>query len=386
MIIASLLVHIAFGALLALIFMLYYVNGDGKWKLCFEILIGAGGNAGLIFALDSLFNIADITVRMYSIAGCIFSFLITTVILLIFFSYVIKDKDDKDIIRLRDIMLGQTSWINKYYERRAKEIDSKLNILLLEEREKEIEKQEERIRVSKEYIDSELGKIEEIGNKKLKLVLPEKANITLTKEYIEVMPSYINDICRCINDISSCTKLLLNKSADEINITVLKSYFISIATYILSDIFGGTTTDVRVHFRMYDAEINGYKKLVAVIGNKPVSREMTVIPYEEDNMINKSYGCKRALIKSVNVEHDFRGNNYTVWQDYMTYAFYNLQYQGKPFLSFGISVKNAVRYKKILHFLNYFKLETFLQDNVEQVDEYVGISNVLYGGLCNEEN
>lgn len=35
-------------------------------------------------------------------------------------------------------MLGQTSWVNKYYERRAKEIDNKLNISSLEKRQKKL--------------------------------------------------------------------------------------------------------------------------------------------------------------------------------------------------------------------------------------------------------
>lgn len=383
MFLASILAHISLGALLALIFVLYYMNGDGKWKIFLEILLGTGGNIGGIFLLSKWIDSNNTTLKLYSIASCISSFLIATLILLVIFSFVIKDKDDKDIIRLRDIMLGQTSWINKYYEKRAKEIDGKLNISKLEEREKEVTKKEEGLKEQEKYIEEELEKLKEIGNKKLKLNLPEKTDIVLTKDYIDVIPSYINDICRYINDVNSCTKLLLTKSANEIDLRTLKSYFISLATYISSDIFGGSSTDVRIHFRIYDETRNGYKKLIAVIGKNVVTKPMTFIPYDDESLIKRSYECKRALIKSINTTHNFTGNNYTVWQDYMTYTFYNLKHKNKPYLSFGISVKNATRYKKMLHFLNYFRIESFLQDNIEQVNEYISIADILYGGSEN---
>ena len=119
---------------------------------------------------------------------------------------------------------------------------------------------------------------------------------------------------------------------------------------------------------------------MAIIGETIVSKPMTFIPYSDDSMIKRSYECKRALIKSINIDHDYRSNNYTVWQDYMTYTFYNFKIQDKPYLSFGISVKNEARYKKLFHFLNYFKLEIYLQENIEKLNEYVSIENILYGG------
>ena len=103
-------------------------------------------------------------------------------------------------------------------------------------------------------------------------------------------------------------------------------------------------------------------------------------------MIKKSYECRRALIKSINSDHDYKSNNYTVWEDYLTYTFYDIQYKGIPILSFGISIKNAVRYRKVLQFLNYFRIEDFLQHSIEQVDEYVNLSEIFYGGFQYDEN
>lgn len=360
MLVASVFSHIALGALLSLIFILYYINGEGKWKLFLEILIGAGGNFGAIFLLDNWLKSDDAVIRMYSIGSCIISFLVVTFILLVVFSYVIKDKDDRDIIRLRDIMLGQTSWIDKYYQRRTQEIDNKLNIPILENREADLTKRENSIVEKEQYIKLEQEKISQIANKKLRFNLPENTDIILNKEYVEAMPSYISDIIRCINNVSACTNMVIKKSKEDLNITAIKSYFVSLATYISSDMFGGNTPDVRVHFRIYDKEKNGYVKLVAVIGKSIVNKELTFIPYDNDSMIKKSYECRRALIKSINSDHDYKSNNYSVWEDYLTYTFYDIKYGDIPFLSFGISIKNAVRYRKILHFLNYFRIEDFL--------------------------
>ena len=380
MLVASVFSHIALGALLSLVFTLYYINGDGKWKLFLEIIIGAGGNVGAFFLLDNWIKPNNIVIRMYSIGSCIMSFLVVTFVLLIIFSYIIKDKDDKDIIRLRDIMLGQTAWINKYYEKRSKEIDSKLNIPALERKAEELSKREDSIIQKESYIKEEREKLSQLTNKKLRINLPENADIVLNKEYIDSMPAYLSDIIRCINNLEACTDMVLKKAKEEVGITSIKSYFVSLATYISSDLFGGNTPNVRVHFRLYDPEKNGYIKLVAVVGRKIVNKDLTFIPYDDDNMIKKSYECRRALIRSINSDHDYKSNNYSMWEDYLTYTFYDINYGDIPILSFGISIKNAVRYRKILHFLNYFRIEDFLQHNIEQVDELVNLSEIFYGG------
>lgn len=382
MLTASIFSHIALGALLSVIFVIYYVHGDSEWKLGLEILLGAGGNVGGIFILDKWLHSDKPVIRMYSVGSCIASFVVCTILFLIIFSFMIKDKDDKNIIRLRDIMLGQVSWIKKYYERRGREIDNRnLNLPQLIKREKNIEDRENKVKQEEKYIQEEKEKLQNLTKGKLHFCLPEHANIVLNKEYIDAMPSYIGDIIRCIKDITFCTNMILEKDRNQLDITVIKSYFISIATYISSDLFGGATEDVRIHFRIYDIEKKGYVKLVAVIGKNVVNRDMTFIPYDEDNMINRSYKCRRALIKSINIDHDYKSDNSTIWEDYLTYTFYGLTYKGIPFLSLGISIKNAVRYKKILHLLNYFRIENFWESNIEQIDEYIKLKDIFYGGL-----
>lgn len=389
MLVASVLAHAALGAVVALFFVLYYINGDGKWKLIFEMLIGVGGNVGIIFILSKFLKSSDDKIKLFSIAACLITFLALSFILLLSLSFIIKDKKDKDIIRLRDVLLGQFSFINHYYEKRKNELDGKLAIKNLEEREKKLSENESILIDKQSFVENELKKIEDLGKTKLKIQLPEDRNITLNKEYIDIMPSYIGDIFNCISNINSCTDSLLTIPKEEIDFNAIKSYLALISTYISTDLFGGTSRDARVHFRIYDKAQHGYTVIVSVMGKKLMKQQMTLIPYDNDSLIKRSYECKRALIKSINYDHSYRGTNFRIWQDYMTYTFNGLLYEGKPYLTFGISIKNVERYAKSLYLINYFRLESFLQDNIDRINDIVDISSILYGGdgfVSNKKN
>ena len=57
---------------------------------------------------------------------------------------------------------------------------------------------------------------------------------------------------------------------------------------------------------------------------------------------------------------------------------YNLKRNDRPFLTFGISVKNEVRFKNLFYFLNYFGLEEYLEEYLDQIDEQFNINTILY--------
>ena len=380
LLVPSLLAHIAFGAFLAFFFVLYYINGDGKWKLLIDALLGTGGNIGIIFCLNKIFPVDDNTVKMYSIASCLITFLAATAVILGIVSHIIKEKDGNDVVRLRDIFLGQYSFIKNYYKAREKEVNESLSIPRLEAREKVIAEKEARLEAAEQYIKEEFEKLEKLGEKRPRLKLPENTSIVLNKEYIDSMPSYIADTFYCLNEINMLTESYLGRKEEEIDASELKAYFLSLATCISAHLFGGSNSDARVHFRIYDKNLNGYIKYIAVMGNKLFTQAMTVIPYDDDSMIKKSFECRRALIKSINSEHDYRSGNCNLWKDYLTYTFYGLLLENKPYLSFGISIKNTERYKRNLQFINYFRIESFLQANVERIDTMVNIASIIYGG------
>lgn len=384
MLIASILAHAGLGIVLALFFVIYYVNGNGKAKIFFEILLGLGGNAGAIFVLYRTFKIEDTTVNLFSMASCFFSFIIATIIFVIIFANMIKDKenDKLQIIRLRDIIVGQTSWVKEFRDKRMKEIDDVLDYNKLRQKEETIKRQEQEIETKKRFIDEEIERIEQIGNKKVHLKLPEKSNITLTKEFVDLMPSYFKDVVRCISEMNTLEQEYLSiVNTENMDINNIKSYLYALSTAISSNIFNNNSGDIRIHFRYYDKDKCGYVKLAAIKGNQIFVQDMTFIPYDKENMINKSYECKRALIKSINCSYDYKSDNNAIRKDYLTYTFYNLKTENIPYLSFGISLKNEIRYKKLFYFLNYIAFfEEYLQEKIEILNNKYNLEYIIYGG------
>ena len=132
------------------IFVYYYINGDGKSKVFLEIILGSGNFAGM-FILYKTFKINNTIINLFSMAACMFSFLIITFLLIILLAFIIKDKENDDIIRLRDIIFGQASWVKEFRDKRKKEIDEKLDYNILKNKEHELDNREQIIRV-KNYI------------------------------------------------------------------------------------------------------------------------------------------------------------------------------------------------------------------------------------------
>ena len=147
------------------------------------------------------------------------------------------------------------------------------------------------------------------------------------------MPDYIYGFGKFIVDLRHVTDQFYNLG--EPFCEKLESYLLSISTYVIKDIFETNSDSIRVHFRYYDEKNNNFCKLTVINGKEIVSKNLTPIPYE-NSLIKKSYECKRALIKSVNEDYCYDAKNYTVWQDYMTYAFYGFSKNNIPILSFKL--------------------------------------------------
>lgn len=272
-----------------------------------------------------------------------------------------------------------------------KEIEENLNYNELQKRKEEIDLKEKEVdakRVSLEqelhtkraFIENEKRTLKEIGNKKLHMELPVGTEIVISKDFIDVMPSYFKDVVRCIVEMNMHEKEHM-QNEDSIDMDKLKSYLYALSTSICTNIFSTNSGDIRIHFRYYNKEKGGYEKLIAIKGNQLFTQNMTFIPYNEENMIVKSYENKRALIKSINCEYDFKSDNNAIWKDYLTYTFYNVKSDNIPYLSFGISLKNEIRYKKIFYFLNYINFfEEYLQEKIETLHLNYDLENILYGG------
>lgn len=374
--IAGIICYSIIGLVTGSIFSLLFINFDSSWKKIVSSLFSFGGVGGFIVAADYFFEIKSQSMKFWTASFLYIMFIASFVLMMSIMCILIKDKDDADILRIRDILLGQKSYIDKYYEKREREIDTILGIPILEQREREIEIKEKALVEREEFLDAEQKKIDSLGKRRVTISLPEKRNIVVTKEFMKSIPSYIGDFSKCINDIKNNTDLFIKVDIEKNNLHKLKTYLLSIAIYISQHMFGGNN-DIRVHFRYYNENTEKFEKLVSVIGINVDSKKMTSIPYE-GSMIKKSYECKRALIKSINSEYDYQSNNYTKWQDYMTFSFYNLQRNNLPYLTFGISIKNASRYKELFYFLGFVGLDMYLNDFIENIDQKVGFEKILY--------
>ena len=94
-------------------------------------------------------------------------------------------------------------------------------------------------------------------------------------------------------------------------------------------------------------------------------------------MIRQSYNNQTSLIKSLNIQYDERGTHRKVWEDYMTLTFCDIKKDGNPFISMGISVKNKEKFKHLLYFLNFYKIENFLQDRLKEIDKVYHIVDTI---------
>ena len=179
--IAACFCYIVIGVVIGSVFALLFINFDKSWKKIISFLFGMGGSSGLIVVCKNYFEITNQNMKFWTTTCLCVSLMASFIVLMMVMCKLIKDKDDNDILRIRDILLGQKSYIDKYYEMRCNEIDRKLNIKELEKRELEITKRENSIENKESYLAQELKKLEQLGNKKLKNTIARKSEYNNNK-------------------------------------------------------------------------------------------------------------------------------------------------------------------------------------------------------------
>ena len=135
-----------------------------------------------------------------------------------------------------------------------------------------------------------------------------------------------------------------------------------------------SSKNVRIHFRILEGD--KYVKFVAKIGKNLYEEDLTPMSLTK-GMIRQSYNNQTSLIKSLNIEYEERGTHRKIWEDYMTLTFCDIKKDGYPFLSMGISVKNKEKFKHLLYFLNFYKIENFLQDKLKEIDKVYHIVDTI---------
>lgn len=140
--VAGIICYAIFGTVIGVIYSLLFINFDKSWKKITSSLVSFGGSSSLVFYADKFFKINNQQMKFLTTSSLCIMFLLSFFVMMLIMCKLIKDKDDTDILRIRDILLGQKAYIDKYYEKREKEIDVKLGIPKLEEREKKISEKE----------------------------------------------------------------------------------------------------------------------------------------------------------------------------------------------------------------------------------------------------
>lgn len=381
---ALIICSVTLGMIVAMVSAYFLMTFSNKIFKVFLSLVDLSSGS-IVFIFHKYFDVVDQNMKLWSTSAFYLSFMICLLMTLYAMCMLIKDKNDKDMLRIRDILLGQKDYILSYYKMRKAQIDEKLKIPLLESREKKVKEQEEALLLEKEHIERNRAVIQKMGKRKIKIVLPDHKDIYINQEFIDKMPAFFDAFSNCISSFDQYTQNEINDlktldlKAEDVRVR-FEAFLINIETNVLSSLFGNSS-QVRVHFRKYNREKKEFEVVSAITGKegKPIFvSHLTPIPYK-DSMIEKSFECKRAIIKSINASSTrYNGVNSAVWQDYMTYTFYNICHQNVPCLSFGISVKNEENYRDLFYFLNYAKFENYLSSCLERFNDIVNISDIFF--------
>jgi len=171
------------GLLVAGFSIILYVTFDARFKKTILTLLDAGGSLGFLGLLHSYFGITSYSEKMVTAIAFVASFVLTFCGLLYFVCQLIKDRDDADIIRFRDILLGQKDYITKYYEMRKKQIDDKLQISKLEQRERAVAYREKICNEEESRLLDISNSLTKQTKKKIYIKLPENKRILLSTTY-----------------------------------------------------------------------------------------------------------------------------------------------------------------------------------------------------------
>ncbi len=370
-------IYICVGIIEGIIFSILFFRMDSSWKKFISFGGGSGGLVGTFIGLNKLLHVKEIIYIINLFAVLIVTFLIFAIICFVLLCILLKRQKGTNVIRTLDIIVGHHKYFENYYANRQKEINSLLNYDKLDLIRRDLESKEIQL-FTKEKVINEIKKnLEESINNIPILALPLQSNIPIDNSFIEVLPSYIESIAIFMNDISKITNDFLVKYSEYKNneYNFLTGFFLAICTYISKSLFDSNSNNVRVHVRV---RINDkYEKLVASLGGNEFKGVLTPMPIDK-GMISQSFKTKRSLIKSLNIEHHMIAENDSIWQDYITFTLNNILCKDNiPLLAVGISVRNREKYKRFMQFLNYYKIENLIQENVNKINNKCSIMAII---------
>ena len=111
--------------------------------------------------------------------------------------------------------------------------------------------------VKKEQLENDKADFEKLTSSKLRIKLPESKNLVVTKEFLDLFPSYVDVFSSFINGVREETKLFLSNYTpigEKMNIEDFKAFLYIITIQVFEHLFSKNSRDVRVHFRYYNED------------------------------------------------------------------------------------------------------------------------------------
>ena len=371
-------VYILIGSIVGSVSSIFFFRMDDSWKKVLTIGSSGGGYFGLITILNKFFEISDENLKILLFLMFLVGFIVCLLVVFCKLCKLLKSQTGENVIRVIDIFLGHKKFIEDYYETRKDEIDKLLKYSDLIKLKEQLENKEKKIKEDRMLLEDFKEKYDEQIKEGISIVLPIDKKVPVTKQFINLFPDYTESYSRFVSNINGYTmdfEKEAKSTKDDINV-LLKSYFLAICTFVITDLFeSNNSSKVRTHFRFLD-DNNEYVSLVATYGSIIYNKQLTPIP-KEFGLISKSSKIKRSIIRSLNLDCDFETNNYESFEEYMTLTFGNIRKGNAPFLTMGISVKNKERYKNLMYFLNFCKVENIIQESIDRIGQVCNIINII---------
>lgn len=368
------LICVLTGTIISVVCTLLFFQTDKTWVKIISPIVGISGTGAAYILVRNIAGTNDQKTIQIGVVILLFSIVIVAPITLYLLCRFLKDKDGNQPIRARDILLGQKKFIDTYYEQRAEELKESFYSKMIEEEKEKINSARDALQIRERDINSRESKLQKQIQDKVALNLPMEAYVPMTNDFLGQFPDFIEGLAKYINDVGRITSDYIDSFDENKKYNLLYSYFLALCSFTMEDLFDTSSKNVRIHFRILEGD--KYVKFVAKIGKSIYEDDLTPMPLNR-GMIRQSYNNQTSLIKSLNIQYDERGTHRKIWEDYMTLTFCDIKKDGNPFISMGISVKNKEKFKHLLYFLNFYKIENFLQDRLKEIDKVYHIVDTI---------
>lgn len=351
------------------------------WMFCsqdigfFKGLLPIGSNIGIFIGFKKIAEILGTTDDIFPVC-VLFYFLLLIVTLAISLKHIAKNLKNSGEMGFHfsfiDILFGQKKLIEIHLDNRKKLLDSKLNITELEKREDSLCKMEATFAKKEKHVNSLYSKMLK-SSEGLKFNFPNGKTYPITQDFINKLINFQKDLDFALSDIRRNMQSYVNTIVENENLLLgLNAFFNHLSVSLCSYLFNSRDTTVRIHFRKQstDNDLIIYKKIIASCSesNSFIKENLTDIPYK-NSLIFWSWTYKHSLIASLYLEDSnyvFKANNHNMWEDFMTITFPELQKDGKPLITMGISTKDKHGHLDLFLYLSHIKFEVIIQKLISE--------------------